>query len=191
MTNTLQLIAALLSLTFPTPTRTFLALANLLNRPLPLAFLTGDPTSIQKAYTLTLSLLSTKLPRLHAHLFSRASPDPSAHSSSSGLSLSPNEVFEPMMRTLFLAPSQGLGVEIASRVWDVMMLDGDTVVVRTTVAVLAALESRLYGSRDEVLGILGWSGSAGLNVGAAEEFMGRVRSAGKEERVDVRDALKQ
>lgn len=84
------------------------------------------------------------------------------------------------MRTLFLAPAQGLGVEIASRVWDVMMLDGDAVVVRTAVAVLAALESRLYGSRDEVLIALGWGGTKGLNVEGAEKFMARVRSVGKE-----------
>lgn len=61
------------------------------------------------------------------------------------------------------------------------MLDGDALVVRTAVAVLAALESRLYGSRGEVLRVLGWGGSQGLDVEGAEEFMVRVRSAGKKE----------
>ena len=171
-----QLIAALLCLTLTNSTSVFLTLCNLLNRPLPLAFLTGDPSATAKAYSLTDALLSHKFPRLHSHLFN-ATP--------TGLGLTAHEVFEPMIRTLFLGPGNGLGVEIATRVWDVMMFDGDGVIIRTVVAVLGALEGKLYGSREEVLGVLGWRGGTdkgAWEVGDEESFMGRVRNAGKEEK---------
>lgn len=171
-----QLIAALLSLTLTDPTSVFLALCNLLNRPLPLAFLTGDPTATAKAYSLTDALLSHKFPRLHAHLFDAAP---------AGLGLTAHEVLEPMIRTLFLGPGSGLGVETAVRVWDVMVFDGDGVIIRTAVAVLGALEGKLYGGKEEVLRVLGWRGGTdkgAWEVGGEEDFMALVRDAGKEER---------
>lgn len=89
------------------------------------------------------------------------------------------------MRTLFLGPGNGLGVETSSRVWDVMVFDGDGVIIRTAVALLSALESKLYGGQAEVLNVLGWRGGSGKgswDVGSEEDFMTRVRSAGKEEK---------
>ena len=83
------------------------------------------------------------------------------------------------MRTLFLGPAGGLGVDIAARVWDVMVFDGDTAIIRTAVAALGALEGKLYGDRSSVLGLLGWNG-ARMDVGGEEEFMARVRNVGKE-----------
>jgi len=171
-----QLIAGLLRLQLGTASDTFSCLCNLLNRPLPLAFLTGDPSATAKAYQLTDGLLSHKFPRLHTRLFS-----PAPH----GLGLTAHEVLEPMMRTLFLGPGNSLGVDTASRVWDVMVFDGDGVIIRTAVALLGALEGKLYGSAAEVLSVLGWmggSGKGGWEVGDEDEFMGRVRSAGKEEK---------
>ena len=87
------------------------------------------------------------------------------------------------MRTLFLGPGEGLGIEIVTRVWDVMVFDGDGVIIRTAVALLGALEGSLYGEKQEVLDKLGWRGGTGLGtwrVGGAEEFMAKVRRAGKE-----------
>lgn len=171
-----HLIAALLSLTLPDPSSVFLTLCNLLNRPLPLAFLTGDPSATAKAYSLTDALLSHKFPRLHSHLF-----DPAP----AGVGLTAHEVLEPMIRTLFLGPGNGVGLETAARVWDVMVFDGDGVMIRTAVAVLGALEGKLYGSKEEVLGVLGWRGGIGKgvwNVGGEESFMALVRHAGKEEK---------
>ena len=84
------------------------------------------------------------------------------------------------MRTLFMGPGKGLGVETAARVWDVMVFDGDAVIIRTAVAVLGALEGSLYGDRQEVLNKLGWRGN--WHVGGEDEFMARVRSAGKEDK---------
>ena len=162
-----HLTAALLCLTLPSSASTFLTLANLLNRPLPLAFLTGSTAATKKAYSLTLTLLSLKIPRLHHHLFST-------------LGLDAHEVLEPMIRTLFLGPNGGVGVETAVRVWDVMVFDGDSSIIRTAVAVLAALESRLYVEKEEVLELLGWGAGSEWKLGGIEEFMARVRIAGKE-----------
>ncbi|KAL8651782.1 MAG: hypothetical protein Q9210_003066 [Variospora velana] len=166
-----HLLAALLLLVLPSAHATFITLANLLNRPLPLAFLTGDPAACAKAYSLVYALLEHKYPRLHAHLFS---PDE--------LNIHPHEIFEPMLRSMFLGPDEGLGIEAASRVWDVMVFDGDAAVVRTVVGVMGWLEGRLYGSREEVMGVLGWRGGE-WNVGTdVEGFMKVVRDVGKERR---------
>ena len=76
-------------------------------------------------------------------------------------------------------------METAVRVWDVMVFDGDGVIIRTAVAVLGALEGKLYGDREEVLGVLDWRGGTGKcawEVGGEENFMAAVRNAGKEEK---------
>ena len=141
-----------------------------------MAFLAGDPAATGKAYSLTLALLSSKFPQLHERLFE---PAPF------GLGLAPHEVLEPMMRTLFLGPGKGLGVELVMRIWDVMVFDGDGVIIRTAVALLGVLENRLYGDRSEVLNILGWRGGTGSGVWRVvgeEDFMAKVRNAGKVER---------
>ena len=182
-----QLIAAQLLLTLPSAQAAFTTLSNLLNRPLTLAFLTGDPASTNKAYNLTLSLLAVKYPRLHSHLFGMRSPDPAtplpmgsavngqtnlassppsqshsqevaASSSASSLQLDPALILEPMYRTLFLGPRGGLGLDIAARVWDVVLFDGDTAIIRTAVALLGSLEGKLYGDRASVLKVMGWGG---------------------------------
>ena len=88
---------------------------------------------------------------------------------------------------MFLGPDEGLGIEAASRVWDVMVFDGDAAVVRTVVGVMGWLEGRLYGSREEVMGVLGWRGG-GWNVGRdVEGFMQVVRDVGKERRQRERE----
>jgi hypothetical protein len=137
-----------------------------------MAFLTGDPSSTQRTYDMIVSLVSIKFPRLHSHLFA-----------SSGLNLAPHEVLEPMIRTLFLGPGDGLGMEMASRVWDIMMFDGDAAVVRTAAAGLGVLEGKLYGNREEVLSVVGWGGTgwAGCGVGV-EDFIRAVRSVGKDDK---------
>ena len=141
-----------------------------------MAFLAGDPAATGKAYSLTLALLSSKFPQLHDRLFE---PAPF------GLGLTPHEALEPMMRTLFLGPGKGLGVELVMRIWDVMVFDGDGTIIRTAVALLGVLEGKLYGDRSEVLNILGWRGGTGSGAWGVvdeEDFMAKVRSAGKVEK---------
>lgn len=87
------------------------------------------------------------------------------------------------MRTLFLGPGQGLGVELATRVWDAMVFEGDSIIIRTAATVLAVLEASLYGEREDVLSRLGWGGGGGTQawrVGDEDSFMAKLRSVGKE-----------
>ncbi|MCJ1384111.1 hypothetical protein MMC17_007227 [Xylographa soralifera] len=194
-----HLPAALLLINIDAPALAFTLLANLLNRPLPLAFLTGDSAGTTRTYELTLHLLAAKFPKLHTHLFTH-------------LAISPAEIFEPVIRSLFLrgsyssdsdssspplspmsvvSPSSaagytgpgGLSLELASRIWDVMVFDGDAMVIRTCVAILGCLEIGLYGSREEVLQVLGWEGTMGGDALAdigEDTFMDVVRGVGKE-----------
>ncbi|MCJ1310201.1 hypothetical protein MMC25_003862 [Agyrium rufum] len=74
----------------PNEAQSFIALANLMNRPLTLAFLTGEQNGTERTYALTLNLLQHKIPKLYEHLFS-----------DEGLGLAPEDVLEPMIRTLF------------------------------------------------------------------------------------------
>ena len=159
------MIASLLLLTLPTPSQTFIALANILNRPLPLSFLTHDPSGVARTYSLILSTLSYKYPLLHARLFTQ-------------LQLEPDQVFGPMLRCLF---TNRLDMEECVRCWDVMVFEGDKMIIRTAVGVLASLESKLLGADlDAVLNLLGWDGHS-WDVGGVEKFVGIVRAAGKVE----------
>ena len=82
-----------------------------------------------------------------------------------------------MFLTLF---SLHCPLDVTSRLWDVYVFEGDAFLVRTAIGVLTALEARLYGSREEVVGLLGWR--AGVwGVGREDEFLEVVRKAGKEE----------
>ncbi|KAI9796317.1 MAG: hypothetical protein M1833_006402 [Piccolia ochrophora] len=159
-----NLVAALLLLNLST-TSTFITLSNLLNRPLPLAFLTSDPGAVSRTYSLTLRALAYKMPHLHNHL-------------TNTLSIPSESYLEPVFRTLF---ASHLSVDIVSRVWDAYVFEGDALLVRTAVALLGRLEPRLYGSEGEVLGVLGWEAVGPWDVGSEDDFMSAVRSAGKEE----------
>ncbi|KAI9752930.1 MAG: hypothetical protein M4579_005416 [Chaenotheca gracillima] len=162
--NGLHLIAALLLLNL-SPAESFISLSNILNRPLPLAFLTNDPSAIHRAYSITLRALAYKFPALHTHL-------------TTTLNLPPEKYLEPMFSTLF---TRNLSIDIASRIWDVYVFEGDAFLVRTAVAILGKLEGRLYGGREEVQRILGWESAAEWDLGHEDAFMMWVRHAGKEE----------
>lgn len=84
---------------------------------------------------------------------------------------------EPMFMTCFALHAPP---DLANRMWDVYAFEGDGFLVRAAIGVLMVLESRLYGSRDEVVGMLGW-GAKQWKLGEEEEFMKIVRAAGKEE----------
>ncbi|KAI9890008.1 MAG: hypothetical protein M1814_004524 [Vezdaea aestivalis] len=168
-----HLIAALLLLNM-SPEQAFSSLANLLNRPLPLSFLTGEHNGIARTYSITLSMVEYKYPRLHCHLFST-------------LKLSPEEVLEPLFRTLFCAGTGGtVGLEEASRLWDIMVFEGDKAAIRGAVGVLGALERRILGrDESEVRALLGWGWEGPDEIRKPEEvehFISAVREAGKEDK---------
>ncbi|CZT08257.1 related to Mac1p interacting protein (MIC1 protein) [Rhynchosporium graminicola] len=156
-------IAALLLLNLPTPSSTFSALSNLLNRPLAHSFHTSDPGSIFRTYSLLFSTLKLKSPRLAKHLTS--------------LNLEPSTYLGDMFTSLF---TQNLSLDQVTRLWDVVVFEGDAVLVRAAVAYLVGLEGKLFGceSGDMVKGVVEGGLSAGVSVSEGE-WMGMVRGAGK------------
>lgn len=161
-----HLIAGLLCLHISPaePETAFVALANLLNRPTPLAFLVHDQSAMSRTYEMVLSTLKYKSPTLHAHL------------TSPSLGLTPSDLLDPLFRCLF---AYNLPHAYAARVWDLYVFEGDKALARAAVAVLSKLEPKLYGKRDEVLDLLGWGNEGRWELGSEEEFVAAVRDAGK------------
>ncbi|KAG4440366.1 hypothetical protein IFR05_004159 [Cadophora sp. M221] len=153
-------IAALLLLNLPTPSASFSALSNLLNRPLPLSFHTSDTGAMSRTYTLLTSTLKLKSPRLAKHL--------------SSLNISPSAYLSNMFTSLF---TESLSLDNATRLWDVMVFEGDAVLVRAAVAYLTELEGKLFGARSEgeVCAIV----EEGLGSLNEDQWMSDVRGAGK------------
>ncbi|KAK1065061.1 hypothetical protein LTR74_008173 [Friedmanniomyces endolithicus] len=140
----------------------FVVLANLLNRPVPLAFLVHDKPGMAAACERVLGGLKKEYPTLHAHLTSTATD------------LAPAEYLDPIFRCLF---AYNLPAEHVSRLWDVYVFEGDDVLIRAAVAVLGRLEGKLYGGKEEVLDLLSWRNRGRWEVGGEEEFVGAVREA--------------
>ncbi|EEA21944.1 hypothetical protein TMatcc_008631 [Talaromyces marneffei ATCC 18224] len=143
----LHTIAALLVLQLPTAASAFITMANALNRPLPLAFLTYDRPAIARTYGLASATLRYKFPRLYSHLYETAQ-------------LTDEEVWGPMFRSLF---TNGLDLEHLSRVWDCWAFEGDRIIIRVGVAILGCLQTQLLGlsgtepkSREELKHVVGW-----------------------------------
>lgn len=136
-------------------TTVFIALANFLNRPLPLSFCLDDTASKSRFHARLLASLAAKMPRLHAHL---TSP-------STGLRV--DEWADPLVQSAFSGCGL-LALAEMERVWDVLVFEGDAVCVDVCVGVLRRVEGRLYGARDEVKAVLGWDACGGLTDEAAE-----------------------
>ncbi|KAI1906283.1 hypothetical protein LOZ65_006873 [Ophidiomyces ophidiicola] len=161
----LHTIAALLVLQLHTAASAFQTLANALNRPVPLAFLTADPGAMARAYSLASATLRLKFPRLSTHLCEN-------------LYLTDSQIWEPMFRTLF---TNGLDIERLSRVWDCWVFEGDRVLFRAAVAVLGCLEAQLLSlspGEDGAAAAAGQDKAAGiLGFGAKRMGVGRRKSA--------------
>lgn len=158
-------MAALLLLNLPSPSSSFCALSNILNRPLPLSFHTCDSGATSRAYTLLLSTLKLKSPRLQAHLTSEQ------------LNLHP----EDYMRDWFTAMgTEHLSLDHVSRLWDVMVFEGDALVVRAAVAFLTGLEGRLFGCEraQQVMDVVK-EGIETMGKLDEDQWMNMVRGAGK------------
>jgi hypothetical protein len=122
-------------------------MANALNRPLPLAFLTHDRGAMTRTYSLASATLRYKFPKLYTHLHDT-------------VQLSDDEIWEPMFRSLF---TNGLDLECVSRVWDCWAFEGDRIIIRAGVAILGCLQTQLLGlgssdakSREELKHVVGW-----------------------------------
>lgn len=154
-------MAAILLLNLPSPSAAFQTLSNILNRPLPLSFHTADEGATARVYNLLFTTLKLKSPRLHAHL---TSPE---------LSLESDKCFRDIFSSLF---TDALNLDQATRLWDVMVFEGDAIVVRAAVAYLVALEGKLFGaqSSQEVYKIV----HSNLDIDD-EKWIRAVRDAGK------------
>ncbi|KAI5245470.1 hypothetical protein E4T43_03218 [Aureobasidium subglaciale] len=141
----------------------FITLANMLNRPLALAFLINDQATVSRIYSTVLSTLKYKMPRLHEHL---TSPEIGFKG--------PEEWLHPFLATL---GTQLLSPDSCSRLWDIAVFEGDKTFVRAAVGILALLESRLYGPREELLSLIGW-GARPLEF-EEEQVIVAIREAGK------------
>ncbi|KKZ65832.1 hypothetical protein EMCG_01217 [[Emmonsia] crescens] len=161
-------IAALFLLNLPTPAAAFQTLANALNKPLPLAFLTADPGATSRAYSMASTTLRLKYPRVSNHLYEN-------------MYLSDEQIWGPMFQTLL---TNGLDLERLSRVWDCWVFEGDRIIIRAAVTIVGCLETMLLnilpgdeGQRTSMR-ILGWGSKH------VERAGGRVDSV-ELDRVDV------
>ncbi|KAF7906846.1 hypothetical protein EAF00_001124 [Botryotinia globosa] len=157
-------IAAILLLNLPDPSSSFQALSNILNRPLPLSFHTNDSGAISRVYDLFLTTLSQKFPRLHSHLTSEE------------LNFNPDVYLRDTFVSLF---TSSISFDNASRLWDVTVFEGDSVLVRGAVALFGSLESKLHSvsNDEEILEVL--RGGIGAEGMAEEDWITAVRGAGK------------
>lgn len=155
-----QFIAALLILNMTGPAA-FITLANLLNRPTPAAFLTTNTQSVGAVHAATLSVLEKKIPNLHGHL------------TNAQLDLAAEEYLSPLYRSLFCC----LGMDVASRILDVYVFEGDNMLPLAACATLAKLEGKLYGDKQEILDVV--LGAKGYELGKDDSFMALVKQMGE------------
>lgn len=142
----------------------FITLANVLNRPTPSSFLTSNLQAITTIFNDIMATLETKIPNLHAHL------------TNPKLDLEPSVYLAPMLLSLFC--NNKFGMDIASRIWDVYVFEGDELLVKAACATLAKLEGKLYGDRAEVLEI--FASDQAFSLGREDDFMSLIRSMGKD-----------
>ncbi|KAH8657403.1 hypothetical protein BGZ60DRAFT_383377 [Tricladium varicosporioides] len=156
-------IAAILLLNLPTASSAFQALSNVLNRPLPLSFHTCDSGATNRVYSLLLATISHKSPRLHSLL---RNPQ---------FDLQPDAYLRDIFTSMFTGC---LSLDNATRLWDVMVFEGDAVLVRAGVACLLNLEGKLLGAQSakEIYEIVRCSLDGGLEE---EAWMKCLRGAGK------------
>lgn len=119
---------------------------------------------MSKVYTLFLRAFQYKLPSLFNHIHVT-------------LALPPAAYLEAMFLTLFALHCP---LDITTRLWDVYGFEGDAFLVRTALGVLTTLEPHLYGTREEIVELLGWRAKT-WKLGKEDEFLRAVRAAGKVE----------
>lgn len=156
----------MLLLNTSTPAAAFIALANILNRPLPLSFHSDDAGAKSSAYKLMLQTLAAKSKNLHDHLTKL--PDHDAD-------LYMGDIFTSLFTTQ-------LALDEASRLWDVYIFEGDAVLIRAGVAILLDHEMALLSAKNagEVQKIIHSKKQRLVGKSGDEDrWMTMVREAGK------------
>ncbi|KKF93439.1 TBC1 domain family member 12 [Ceratocystis platani] len=175
-------IAALLLLNLPNITDAFIALANVLNRPLPLSFFTHDEGAKSSAYNLVLKTLKDRSRPLYDHI--------NALSSAASTSQTPDGTTLPSGPDVFLNYiftalfTSCLAIDEAARLWDIYVFEGDAVIVRAAVALMIRNEGDLFACKTlenvtEVLEGLKKPRKAVAEIGAEDTWIKLVREAGK------------
>ncbi|KAI0146826.1 hypothetical protein GGR57DRAFT_282841 [Xylariaceae sp. FL1272] len=127
-------IAALLLLNIDTPASAFIALANVLNRPLPLSFYSDDPGARAAVSERVHKRLCRQSQRLYEHL---QSPPVG-----SNFDLRLNDIFTTMF-------TRHLNLDDCTRLWDVYVFEGDKILLVATVALLLEKEMALLSAASE------------------------------------------
>jgi hypothetical protein len=163
-------MAALLLLNLPSPPAAFIALANLLNRPLPLAFYSQDPAAKASVYNLVMQTLGRKSEALHFHLTQTLRD------------IDPDEYLCRVFRSLFTGH---LGIDESARLWDLYVFEGDSIFVRAAVALLLEREMALLSTKTaaEISDVLSRAGvgtrkRAVGEAGAEDKWIEAVQDAG-------------
>jgi hypothetical protein len=117
---------------------------------------------MSQAYNLFFATLERKAPRLHSVLVSPTTGP------------TPDTYLHDIFAGLFTGH---LSLDNATRLWDVMVFEGDAVAVRGAIAYVMALETKLLGAADaqEVCAIV----KSGLGDMSEDDWMKNLRSAGK------------
>lgn len=121
----MSFIAAVLILNMDPP-EAFACFANLLNRPCHRAFYSLDQYLMQGYYATYNDLLKENLPKLCEHL--------------KFCNLTPDLYLLDWVYTVF---AKAMNIDLASRVWDVFLRDGDEFIFRTAIGVLKICEETL------------------------------------------------
>lgn len=162
-----QTIAALLLLNLGTAPLTFIALANVLNRSLPLSFYAGDQGAQASVCQLVNQTLTTKSPQLHKHI---GEHDTIAVEFDSRLA----EVFTSLF-------TRHLSLDDCTRLWDAYVFEGDSVLIHAAVALLLEKEVPLLGAQSaaEFQSVLEGEAKIKLENHDEDAFAQRVRDMGK------------
>jgi hypothetical protein len=92
--------------------------------------------------------------------------------------LLPSAYLEPLFASLLASPA--LGLDLATRIWDVVVFEGDAAFVRAVVAIVGKLEGKLYGGREGVLdALVAGQELCKWELGDSDGFMKWMREVGK------------
>ncbi|KAI6031467.1 rab-GTPase-TBC domain-containing protein [Pisolithus microcarpus] len=156
-------IAAMILVNVPTP-QAFVTLRNLLERHCLRAFYggTGTKDDVEAYYRIFDTLLADSMPKIYFNFKQHQ--------------ISPAAYLPDWLTPIFL---DHLPFEACARLWDVILLEGDSFLFRAALAMLAVLEPRLsFPDRDELLQLLMGQNKAAIEVAKRE---GRPLNGGKYE----------
>ncbi|PPQ99548.1 hypothetical protein CVT24_005336 [Panaeolus cyanescens] len=158
-------IAAMFLINMPAQ-QGFNVMRNLLERHLMRSFFGGersrDDASVEAYYRIFDTLLADSMPKIYFNFKQHQ--------------ISPSEYLPEWIVPLFL---DHLPFEACARVWDVLLLEGDSFLYRAAVGILAVLEPRLFfPDRKELLELLKGENKAAIEVAKRE---GRPLNGGKYE----------